>query len=173
MSTYEGYRYREPNPAVYWNGLLFLAPTDSRQIFALDAFSGMIVWVCQAPTERIRHLLGVVGNRLIATGDRVYWIEATGPKAGQVVALWPEGAESLGYGRGLIAGEALYWPTLDAIYIIDALGAQPRKIFPLRPWRCEGGNLVWADGYLLVASSTELAVFRTSGPRANTEIRSP
>ncbi|MGB4727566.1 MAG: PQQ-binding-like beta-propeller repeat protein [Thermogutta sp.] len=173
LSTYEGYRYREPNPAVYWNGLLFLAPTDSRQIFALDAFSGMIVWVCQAPTERIRHLLGVVGNRLIATGDRVYWIEATGPKAGQVVALWPEGTESLGYGRGLIAGESLYWPTLDAIYIIDALSAQPKKIFPLGPWHCEGGNLLWADGYLLVASSTELAVFQTSRPHVKTEIRSP
>ncbi len=173
LSTYEGYRYREPNPAVYWNGLLFVAPTDSRQVFALDAFSGTIVWVCQAPTERIRHLLGVVGNRLIATGDRVYWIEATGPKAGQIAALWPEGPESLGYGRGLIAGETLYWPTLDAIYIIDALGARPRRIFSLRPWRCEGGNLVWADGFLLVASSTELAVFQTSGPLATTDIRSP
>jgi len=172
LSNYEGFRYREPNPALYSDGLLFVAPTDSRQIFALDAFSGMIVWTCQAPTDRIRHLLGVVDGRLIATGDRVYWIEVTGHKAGQVVAQWPEGAESLGYGRGLIAEKTLYWPTRDAIYIIDASHIQPKTVFPLRPWGCEGGHLVWADGYLLLASPTELVAFQTAQSKVRNESRS-
>jgi len=172
LSTYEGFRYREPNPALYSDGLLFVAPTDSRQIFALDAFSGMIVWVCQAPTDRIRHLLGVVDGRLIATGDRVYWIEVTGHKAGQVVAQWPEGGESLGYGRGLIAQNTLYFPTRDAIYIMDASNLQPKTVFSLRRWGCEGGHLVWADGFLLVVSATELAVFQTIQPEVRSESRS-
>ncbi|MGQ9563419.1 MAG: outer membrane protein assembly factor BamB family protein [Thermogutta sp.] len=162
LSVFESFRYREPNPALYWNGMLFVAPTDSRQLFALDAFSGMIIWVCPSPTERIRHLLGVVDGRLIATGDRVYWIETDGNKAGQIVAQWPHGAETLGWGRGLIAGKTLYWPTRDAIYRINASTAQPEAVFPLRPWGCEGGHLVWAEGYLLLTSSTELAVFQTT-----------
>ena len=171
LSTFEAFRYREPNPALYWNGLLFVAPTDSRQLFALDAFSGMIIWASPLPTDRVRYLLGVIDGRLIATGDRVYWIEVAGSKAGQIVAQWPQGAESLGRGRGLIAGKTLYWPTQDAIYRINGRTAQPEAIFPLRPWNCEGGNLVWADGYLLLASSTELAVFQTAVVTTNSVVR--
>ena len=69
---------RAPNPCLYHGGVLYVAPSDSRRIFALDAVTGQVLWQSGSQVEEARHLLGVAGDKLIASGKRLYWIE-TGP----------------------------------------------------------------------------------------------
>ena len=162
LSVWEPFRFREPNPAVYCNGELYVAPTDTTNVLGIDAFTGAILWSTGSEGERIEYLLGIVDDHLIAAGDRLYWIALRGNQAGRIVARWPIGAEYLGHGRGLIAGGSVYWPTRDAIYVVDGRTAEPKRVIPLSPWQVEGGNLVYAENYLLVASSREIVAFRTA-----------
>ncbi len=162
LSVWEPFRFREPNPAVYSNGELYVAPTDTTSVLGIDAFTGAILWNTGSDGEKIEYLLGVLNDYLIAAGDRLYWIALHGPQAGRIVARWPIGAEYLGHGRGIVAGGSVYWPTRDAIYVIDGQTAQPKRVVQLSPWQVEGGNLAYSEGYLVVASSREIAVFRTA-----------
>ncbi len=62
------------------------------------------------------HLLGVRGDYLIAGGYRLYWINLSGPRAGNIAHVWPQGPDRLGFGRGLLTESRVYWPTRDKIY---------------------------------------------------------
>ena len=67
----------------------------------------------------------------------------------------------VGYGRGLLAGERIYWPTRNEIQILDqrtALRAEP-PIKLVETYHTQGGNLVAGDGYLIVAQADGLVVF--------------
>ena len=61
------------------------------------------------------HLLGVAGDHLIASGYRLYWISLRREDAGHVERMFPDSAEKLGHGRGVLAGDEVWWPTRDRI----------------------------------------------------------
>ena len=66
-----------------------------------------------------------------------------------------------GYGRGLLAGDLIYWPTQNEIQILDqrtGLRAEP-PIKLQETYHTKGGNLVAGDGYLIVAQADGLVVF--------------
>jgi outer membrane protein assembly factor BamB len=153
---------RDLNPCLYDRGTLLAAPTDSRRIFAFDATTGQILWQTGPEVENIVHLLGVVGNQLIASGDRLYWISLQG-NPGRITQIWPDGQERLGYGRGLLAGGTVYFPTREAIYLFDSATARQKGMISLRPQGLTGGNLLVADGRLLIAGNKELIAL--GGPR--------
>ena len=44
------------------------AAADSRRILAFDAATGQILWQTGSEVEDVVHLLGVAGDRLIASG---------------------------------------------------------------------------------------------------------
>ncbi len=74
---------------------------------------------------------------------------------------WPDSGKSEGYGRGLLAGNRIYWPTRDRIEILDqgsGLRAEP-PIKLMEIYRTTGGNLIAGDGYLIVAQPDALVVF--------------
>jgi outer membrane protein assembly factor BamB len=158
--------YRDLNPAVYFRGRLFIAPSDSPSIFAFDASTGRLLWECRHFPETI-HLLGVGGNNLIASGKQICWIDID---SGKVIRYWPDPTSS-GYGRGVLAGDQVYWPMrtrirrfkqrvlaegpLDAEDPIELGGFNP----PLA-----SGNLIAANGYLLIATPTRLVVFGHGEP---------
>ncbi|MEK6233954.1 MAG: PQQ-like beta-propeller repeat protein, partial [Planctomycetales bacterium] len=68
-----GFHFRDVTPCVYHQGILFAAPIDTPDVLALDAETGEIHWRREFPN--IIHLLGVGGGNLIASGDRMYWID--------------------------------------------------------------------------------------------------
>ena len=74
----------------------------------------------------------------------------------------PIRARSLeGYGRGLLAGDLIYWPTANEIQVLDqrtASRAEP-PIKLQETYHTNGGNLVAGDGYLIVAQADGLVVF--------------
>ena len=75
---------------------------------------------------------------------------------------WPDSGKSLeGYGRGLLAGDFIYWPTKNEIQVLDqrtALRAEP-PIKLVETYHTKGGNLVAGDGYLIVAQADGMVVF--------------
>jgi len=147
---------RDLTPCLFDRGTLLVAPADSRRIFALEAATGQILWETGPEVEDVIHLLGVAGDTLIASGERLYWIELKGERPGRVAHVWPDGSEKLGYGRGILAGGSVYWPTREKIYVFDQATAQLKKSFDLAPRGCSGGNLLVAGGRMLIAGADGL-----------------
>ena len=68
----------------------------------------------------------------------------------------PESQEKPGYGRGILAADEVLWPTRDKVYRFDQRTAQSKKVIELAPLGVSGGNLLVADGKLLIANRREL-----------------
>ncbi len=165
---------RDLNPCLFDHGRLYVAPADSPRVYALDAATGQILWPgrhddrpaetpVQDPLDDVVHLLGVSGDCLIASGHKLYWIDIAGPRAGNIAHVWPEGEDKLGYGRGLLAGAYVLWPTREKIYVFHQQTARLKKEIELAPLGVRGGNLLVADGRLLIATPNELIVLGTNG----------
>lgn len=151
--------YRDLNPCLVHQGVVYVAPSDSKQIFALDATTGTRLWSNTQPSDAL-HLLGVTGNRLVASGRRLWWINTN---TGKVIRRWPDATgKSEGYGRGLLAGNEVFWPTKDKIWILDGkttLPSQEPILLATPDLQATGGNLVAAQGHLLIAGAKHLFCF--------------
>ena len=164
---------RDLCPALASDGRVFCAPADGAVILALDATNGELMWSAEMPAD-VSHFLGASGDELIVGGDQLRWYDADN---GRLRAAWPDqprGGESMrGYGRGLLAGDQVLWPTRGAIYVfsrrlgsddIPRMERTPIAIAALHG--ISGGNLLVADGYLVVASSDKIIAFRLLGQEA-------
>jgi outer membrane protein assembly factor BamB/tetratricopeptide (TPR) repeat protein len=152
---------RDLNPAVVHDGLVIVAPEDAAAIFAFDAAGGRLVWKTDPLPDEVKlaHLLGVAKGRLVATGDRVLLFDT---KNGKLLHSWPDNGHGYeGYGRGLLAGDKIYWPTRNEIHVLDqATGLRTEPPIKLQESFQEvGGNLAVGDGYLIVAQTDKLVVF--------------
>jgi outer membrane protein assembly factor BamB/tetratricopeptide (TPR) repeat protein len=152
---------RDLNPAVVHDGLVIVAPDDASAIFAFDAAGGRLVWKTDPLPDEVKlaHLLGVAKGRLVATGDRVLLFDV---KTGKLLHTWPDtghGFES--YGRGVLAGDKIYWPTRNEIHVLDqTTGLRTDPPIKLQEsFQTTGGNLAVGDGYLIVAQADQLVVF--------------
>lgn len=173
--------FRDLTPCLLHNDLLIAAPADCDRIFTLDANTGLVIWSSRAEQAADAiHLLGVGNGQLIASGECLYWFDLY---TGRLNAQFP-GPQKLtpglarpaprGYGRGILAGDQVYWPTHDAILIFEQrptateLGPQPtlvRKI-ELISRGATGGNLVLARNTLLIAAD-RLFAWDVYGPSAD------
>jgi outer membrane protein assembly factor BamB len=164
---------RDLNPCVYHNGLVFTAPTDSMDIFALDADTGLLAWKCSfLPTDdQPLQLLGVGSGKLIAAGDCIWWFNVATGKGEKQEYVWPAptlDGES-GLGRGLLAEGRIYWPTQEEIIVLDQKWegrGSPilDRIQLTRPDtgdRVTGGNLAYAHGTFAATTPKRLFVFHT------------
>ena len=165
---------RDLNPCLFDRGRLFVAPADSPRVYAFDAFTGQILWPgrhsdqatgnpVQDPLDDVVDLLGVSGDCLIAGGHRLYWINITGPRAGNIAHAWPEGPDRLGFGRGVLTPTQVFWPAREKIYVFDSRSARLKKEIELGPLGVRGGNLTVAGGHLLIAAGGELVMLATHG----------
>ncbi|WP_419193241.1 PQQ-binding-like beta-propeller repeat protein [Kolteria novifilia] len=139
------------NPAVFDRGRLFVAAHDSNKVHCFDAYTGQVLWEAYPP---VRHLLGVVDDRLMMTGKRVWGIDVA---TGKVSWYWPENLAT-GYGRGVLAGGFLYWPTTREIHVIDpATGIKARPSIALGDqFGIKGGNLAVGHDYLIIAQANRV-----------------
>ena len=165
-------------PCLYHRGMLYVAPADSSHVFALDAVTGQIIWQTGPQIEHVTQLLGVANDRLIASGKRLYWIETGSGNApgsgGKLKALWPRSESSPGFGRGLLVGQNVYWPTREKIYVFEQKSAQLVGSIELGPKKASGGNLVVAHNRLLIATAKELIAFdQTSGKSSEKQDSTP
>ena len=154
-----GGRDRDPNPAIVHDGRVIVAPDDSQAIYAFDAVTGHLVWRTGAMPD-VTHLLGVSKGRLIATGNHVWSFDAA---TGKVLRCWPDDQRGFeGYGRGILAGDQIYWPTRTEIHVLDQASGLRGDRPPIKlqeTFQTGGGNLAVGDGYLIVAQADALVVF--------------
>jgi outer membrane protein assembly factor BamB len=152
---------------MFHNDLVIVAPADTPAVFALDAHTGRRIWINDQLAD-VLHLLGVVNQNLILSGNR---LRALDIRSGQQLFIWPESERAgiRGIGRGLVAGEEIFWPARDAIYAFNALtGQRTRSPFKPAGVHYRGANLAAAHGYLIVATHDTLVAL---GPTANASPR--
>lgn len=143
------------SPCIVESNRVFLAPTDSPRILCLDAETGLRLWESPWP---VGHLLGVAKGKLIATGNRVMAIDIVTGKASW---YWPENT-ARGYGRGVLAGDYIYWPTFSEIHVLDQ--ETGRKVHPSIPLferlGIKGGNMIVGSDCLILAQADRvLAIY--------------
>ncbi len=162
--------YRDLNPAVYHQGKLFVAPADCRSVFALDANSGQLLWQSEHP-EDIVHLLGVGAGALVASGDKLWLFNV---ESGKPIRPPEDGVQGA-FGRGLLAGDRVYWPTHEQIHVFEQrTGLRARQPIELKNVRqAGGGNLIVAEGYLVIAGADTLYAFPLSDASAAPEAERP
>jgi outer membrane protein assembly factor BamB len=170
-TTLDRHFFRDLSPCLVDRGTIVVAAADCDRLFALEAGFGQVVWNTTAEMAvDVVHLLGVARGRLLASGDYLYWIDAS---SGAVVRQFPAphgavreyaGPQPRGMGRGILAGHEVYWPTRERIYVFDQYsGHQVRQPIELSALGLQGGNLVIDDGVLLIASADELVAFNATG----------
>lgn len=172
--------FRDLNPCLVHLGQAICAPADCERIFSLDATSGQLIWTLP-PNDAADavHLLGVGDGNLLASGDYLYWINVvTGQVATQFPAALPIGPglalpSPRGWGRGILAGDRVYWPTQSAIHVFaqspqrTGMFTVPKQIkeFDLSDVDAGGGNLVLAGCRLIVATADRLIAFEAQPAR--------
>jgi outer membrane protein assembly factor BamB len=153
--------YRDLTPCVFDRGRLFVAPSDTERVFALNAQTGELLWrTLPGQPQDVVHLLGVCGNKLVASGDRLWWFHAD---TGKLLSIWPDGPSPKGFGRGAIMGNEVVWPTQEELIRFDEATRQRSGIVRLIDRGATGGNLIAAKGYLLVATADTLYAFKNYG----------
>lgn len=165
----ERFRQRDLTPCVALDDVLVVAAADQPRIFALEATTGRLIWVARSPGgESATQLLGISNGQVIASGDTLTWLDAgTGEERCRFPAPGVSDLAWRGYGRGLMAGNELWWPTRDAILVFAVVperteqGWRPRAIrhIDLKNRGASGGNLVLAAGMLFVAGADRLYAF--------------
>lgn len=156
--------YRDLTPCVYYHGLLFVAPSDSELVMALDAPTGLLVWRTFF-AEDVVHLLGVADGKLVASGDKLWWIDAlqgkiVPPPGSGRAECFPEGGSPNGLGRGLLSGNLVYWPTWDKVYRFDHHANRQLDPIELNVRGAAGGNLLPAGNALLIATHNRLTLLK-------------
>jgi len=174
----EDHLFHDLVPCLAYQDLVIVAPADCDRVFALNATTGQLAWSLPPGTaDDLVHLLGAQGDTLLASGDRLYWIDVN---TGQLLTQFPPrslGSSSAvsprGLGRGILAGRHVWFPTRESIFVFDQLpaatdfGWQPKLIreIPLTPRGITGGNRTIADGVLLIATGDRLVAFDEFGPK--------
>jgi cellulose synthase operon protein C len=156
-----------PNPGVYHDGMLFVAPTDSDRVLALEAGTGAVVWEQELPGTG-RALLGVAHDRLIVAGRSLLALDAaTGARSWRVGGNELRGMtdpESASCGRGIIAGGLVYWPRREDLLMVDVVTGRRERVVPLyQQHGVHGGNLTITSDFLLIAQQNRLSVFSQFG----------
>jgi hypothetical protein len=121
------------------------------------------------------HLLGVQGKNLVASGDYLYWFDVfTGRRIAQ---YGPPQKDAPGYalpsprgfGRGLVAGGNVYWPTVESEQILvfappnvakNGPVNEPVETITLANRAARSGNLLLAGERLLILSATKLQALK-------------
>jgi cellulose synthase operon protein C len=148
---------RDLTPCIYDGARLFVAPADYDRLLCLDAATGRTLW--ERDKIEAVHLLGVAEGKLVF--DTIKSIRAVAVVDG--VDQWsaPSVAEgSLTYGRGLILGDVVLYPTRHGVTVLCIPDGQATERLNLPNGRLERlwGNLAYADGILAVTDRTSLTV---------------
>jgi outer membrane protein assembly factor BamB len=171
--------FRDLTPCLPHGTQLFCAPSDSERIFSLDSITGDLQWsLPPGSAADAIHLLGVADAYLLASGDALYWIDRV---SGAIVTQFPQAnpvgmgnaiASPRGWGRGLIVGQNVYWPTENSIYMFATQPQRKESFYEpqgvaeidLRSRKLTGGNLIYAQGSLLMSTADAMVLFGAESP---------
>ena len=163
---------RGVNPCLVYKEKVIVAPSDCRQIFALDSMTGELNWESTVPQD-VQHVLGVRGDKLLVSGDSLWWLDVN---TGRVLSRFPplgsadltrSGSSPRGAGRGLITSDTVWWPTREGVLLFDLHTQRHVDTIWFTPALAaagvSGGNLLMSQGHLIVATADRLIAFNESG----------
>ncbi len=163
-------------PVLFAAGRLYVAPADSDRLLCLDPATGRTLWEREA--MKVVHLLGVGQGRLIFSTTK--GLRAVGAADGSDEAGWivPDGSDGrtpgdglTPAGRGLLIGDLVLFPTTQkrsssslqtVVYAIRQRDGRPADD-PALLHRLPAGNLIYANGCLVVADRHTLSIFVPPG----------
>jgi outer membrane protein assembly factor BamB len=172
---------RDLAPCLFAEGKLYVAPADSDRLMCLDPATGATIW--HRDRLDVVHLLGVGQGRLIFStwrNPRMGKLYAGGLRAvmaddGSDTGGWllpDDGGGLAPFGRGLLIGDLVLWPTPVPLPTLkEGRMAKPFGVFAVRQQdgqqadnptllhRVPSGNLIYANGCLLVADRQTLHAF--------------
>jgi outer membrane protein assembly factor BamB len=171
-----GWRQRSASPCVVANGTAFVAPHDAPAIFAMDSETGKILWAEEGAVGRETvHLLGTVGQSVVATGDAVYFLDGDngkplarlpiGSRAQESDPVFRSGGIMRGYGRGLLTRDRVLWPMRDRLITLRWQGKSAEVVAEtlLFPRGASGGNIAFSEGFFTIAGNNGLWCFDCRG----------
>lgn len=147
-------------PCVYHRGTVFAATPDANRLFALDATTGQLVWQAeQASGEWLRHILGVVDDRLIACGNQLMAFDIhTGATAWRIAHPNPD---AWTHGRGVLTSRSVYWPLRGEIVRVSIRSGEIQRRFQLtRSDGLEGGHLAVVGDRMLLITHDRITALR-------------
>ncbi|MEW4564335.1 PQQ-binding-like beta-propeller repeat protein [Bremerella sp. JC770] len=159
---------RNVNPCIVTRGLVITMPLDCERLLALDAATGQLVWQTVPGGLDPLHLLGATKEDVLVSGEQLFWVHLP---SGKIRAEFPSANQMFrdrGYGRGALVGDQVYWPTRDKIFRLGAQLGEDAGVkeaalpIDLLQYGEEGGNIVVADGQMIVASPSRLTVYSPS-----------
>jgi outer membrane protein assembly factor BamB len=163
-------RLHDLSPCLYAEGRLYVAPADSGRLLCLDPLTGGTLW--QRDSLNVVQLLGVGKGRLIFSTWRGPSDGSTGSGGLRAVMAgdgddeggWLVPGDEKGlqpYGRGVLAGGLVLWPTarrhIGVIALRQEDGRQPDN--PTLLHRVPAGNLLLAGGALIVTGRRVMHAF--------------
>ncbi|HWG43495.1 MAG TPA: PQQ-binding-like beta-propeller repeat protein [Gemmataceae bacterium] len=172
--------WKDLAPVLFAAGRLYVAPADSDRLLCLDPASGRTLWEREA--MKVVHLLGVGQGRLIFSTTK--GLRAVGAADGSDAEGWiiPDGGDGrtpgnglTPAGRGLLIGDLVLFPTTQkrspvsvetVVYAIRQRDGRPADD-PALLHRLPAGNLLYANGCLVVADRHTLSVFVPPGMLLN------
>lgn len=154
---------RDLCPCVVGEGRVFVAPPDAERVFALDAFTGRLLW--QSRNLEVIHLLGVSRGNVICTLDRpIRGICGLDVESGTDRYpdgwLQHDGDGEATFGRGFISDGVVYWPTKGGLHFLNAEDGAPLRqplvprdgYLAIEPF----GNLIPTENGMFVATPTQI-----------------
>lgn len=143
---------------VYWQGRVFVSCSARREVTALSAGNGRVLWRRPIP-DAIDQVLGVQAGVLVVGGRSAWGIDALNGRL-----LWgnpdPD-PEFEGIGRGLLTSREIWWPTRERLVRLSvSTGVRTAAPFPLRAYAVTGGNLAAAGRRLVICEPHRLVVWQ-------------
>lgn len=158
---------RDLCPCIHAAGRLYAAPADSNRVFCLDPATGELLW--ERDGIEVVHLLGVAKERLFFTTPAGLRAVEAATGADQGGWMQPADGKLPPFGRGFLAGDWIFWPTQDPHFPLRVVtqdqgdqdqverAGEPAMVFdPTQLRRLRAGNMVYANGCLVVATTEEL-----------------
>ena len=146
--------YRLPNPIVFDQGTLFIAPQDSDKILALRADTGENLWQRES-NSLVSEIVGLANGKLVVSERGLVLLNISSEEPTTVAAHANLGL----HGQPAIVEDFLFWPTDNQIEIIDLQSGNILQHENV--WEESGAaNLIIAKNYLIAAGRTKLTAYR-------------
>lgn len=143
---------------------LFVAPSDSTELLAIDTATGQTLWQQSRPAGSA-HLLAIAGDALVIGGDQLTRVSASD---GTLHYRWPDSPKGGLRGRGVSCrvGTEIFWPTRDRVFAFDVItGRQTRPSLDISYLGGSGANLTAAGGMLIAIGTKSITVLGPTNRR--------
>ncbi len=133
-----------PTPAIAVADVVLLAPTDADYLFCFDRSSGELRWKLER--ENSSYLLGADDEHVWMGGHDLQMVKVeTGERKWRATAPDPTG-------RGTIAGDRIYLPTVEGARVFNALTGEEIKMPAVIKPAILGNLLAWEGSLYNVAT---------------------